>query len=352
MNVSSTLPLPESLTPPVQQLSMGVGYDSNSTVQRADMYLAQDTLEHMAATAPASGDPMWIADYGCGPGGSSQQLTRQLASCVRKRQPHRHLVICRNDRPENDWNNCSRHSGNGSHERVTEMFAPGSFDKKIFPNESICLGTCFAALHWLPYPPLISVDNHITAEAADGINYSISAGAFQQHFLAFLTAREAELEAGGSLALSIVASDPDDSTVHGPFDVLGMSARKMVEGGLIPQRALRDFHLPIHRPTPNEVTALFEDGNFGRLRIEFLQVTHPPCPHWVAFENHGDSERYAKDYTGFVQGFSETSISTGLLAGNMSLTRAFYDIVEDLSRQDPAAYALKQTRINMLLRKR
>lgn len=336
-------------------------YDDNSSVQRSDIasslayqeQIVRDMKLHSATT------PLVLADFGCGTGGSSNQLMRSITSAIQQEMPERSLMIFRNDLQENDFNSVASQLVPMASQGVCEFLAPGTFYEQVFPANSLHFGTCFAAVHWMQRVPQVCLPEHLTPEIVHDDRWQAFSAEWQRGWNSFLQARSTELAPGGQMLTSIIARTTADETVHGPFDVVQVAAESMVQDGHVNAADLERFLLPIHRPTLEETLAPFAGGeqDYHGLTVQICDETEPECPFWAALERDHNVADYATKYTGFIRGFSESSVRSGLFEAQLTrnpssqLLDCLYERVRQLNEQQPERFRLTRTRILLLLQK-
>lgn len=337
-------------------------YDQNSRPQLSDVVYSRRFLGEMVQRIVVPEDePVVVADFGCGHGGSSGQLMQFATSRLRQRDPQRPVMVFRNDLPSSDFSSLAVDSVSVPEHGTCEFLAPGSFYSRIFPANFIHLATCFAALHWMQRVPQVVVSKHLTHEAGYQAARHAFASEWQKGWRDFLAARFVELRPGGSMLLSIVGRFEQDS-VHGPFELLQRAAASLVEDGHPRPQHLERFLLPIYRPTESEVAQPFATSErFRALEVELCDVTEPECPFFAQLSASGDVATYARGYSSFIRAFSESAIRYGLFEfqqGQVSavpLLDCFYERVRRLiiaePEPEPERFAMKRTRIVVVLRK-
>lgn len=336
-------------------------YNAHCEPQNSDIVQSQELLLELAAGCPRPvfGQPFGLADFGCGQGRTSCQVFEAVIELLRQFHSDTTINVFRNDLATNDFNSLARHVVARCVSGVFEFMAPGSFHQQVLPDDSLHLGTCYAALHWLRELPDTRVVEHLTHEVNHDTYGPVYSAAWQRGWRSFLRSRSVELADGGQLLVSFVARSVDDFRVHAPFELLQLAAQSMVDDGYLAAAHLEQFQIPIHRPTRDEVLAPFGPSGmdeFSDLRVVEIDVAQPECPLAAGLWQRQKLDEYACRYSGFIRAFSEPSIRAGLFSDecaerSQSLLDCLYERVRRLILAAPERFVLSRTQITLALQK-
>lgn len=294
-----------------------VEQDTTIRPQAADaQYLARiierevtaSLLHSVVQQTVVSGRPLVAIDRGCGTGRNSSVLLGAFARAVRT-QCQAPIMTIFNE----------RFPGQLSGLAETQVAAPtvaaeyramvcGSFLDQLLPNNSVLLVTSNAALHWLDL-------------SRDGGGQGAEAWATlaAQQWQRFLRNATAELLPGGRLVVSLVAASPLGHE-HVPLRLLRRAIWETV-GELIEADEI-ERAVPIYLRSHAELVWPFECSD--ELLLRRCRIEEQQCPYYGAFLQHGDVGRYANELTGFIRGFSESTLSRWLAERFGKETAALY----------------------------
>jgi S-adenosylmethionine-dependent carboxyl methyltransferase len=333
-------------------------YDLHSEYQRR-IIEGGDALIRAAAEEidlDACGGTFTMADYGAGTGATSVHAVRTALGAVRDRDPDLPFLAIHNDVPSNDFtqvfaNIAGREGYLGvPGGPVYATAAAGSFFTQVVPDASVNLGTCSNASHWFQEQRPQAIDAGMyfceaTGEARD----ALAAGAAAD-WLAFLSARSAELAPGGLFLVQGIGtvSAPDGSERASASRLLAAmwrAADELAGEGLLDRGVLETYVFPVYCRSPKEVAAPAAEGGAlaDRLDLVSVVVDEVPDPYWEAYERDGDPAAYAEVYTQFVRAFAESTLSSNLFEpGAVSiaageLSDRYFAALEASIAADPAA---------------
>jgi len=179
-------------------------------------------LEMRKATGKANSTPFGIADFGTADGGTSIPLMRSIVAAVRAVEPSCPIVVHYEDQSQNDWQslfklvhgdmpNGPRTYMDGSIGNVYVLASGTSFYQQCFAPESIDLGFCATAMHWLTSVPGSIPDALHSACSNDRATLAAFAEQAATDWQAILKLRAAELKTGGQLVVANFAIDDEGS---------------------------------------------------------------------------------------------------------------------------------------------
>ncbi|KAK7258381.1 hypothetical protein RIF29_23955 [Crotalaria pallida] len=157
---------------------------------------------------------------------------------------------------------------------------PGTFYKRLFPNNSIHLFHSYYSVHWLSQPPKeltsgaepLNKENIFVTSTIPPATKEAYLKQFQQDFKLFLRTRSEELVSGGAMFLTFVGRE-DISEIRTVMGLIGMALNDMVLENVIEEVLLESFNMPIYHPTAEEAKAIIEEeGSFTIQRLEAITV--------------------------------------------------------------------------------
>src|SRR5262245_11620126 len=202
-------------------MKAGGYYDAHSEYQRRVIEggneLIEETVAGLGLESPDGA--VTVVDYGAGTGATSAGAMETALSAIRGRDPTRALEAIHNDVPGNDFTGLFENvAGEGGYLRsvdgpVYSLAAAGSFFGQVVPDGTVRLGIGINASHRLR--------EQAKVEIPDGMYFSEAAGEAREgiadqaagDWLAFLTARAAELAPGGRMLVQGIGSSDDGKRV-------------------------------------------------------------------------------------------------------------------------------------------
>ncbi|KAE9593344.1 hypothetical protein Lal_00028792 [Lupinus albus] len=283
-------------TEQVFHMNAGVGdtsYANNSSHQRNGALKGKPILEEIVKKLYCTILPkcLKVADLGCASGPNALMIVNDIISIVQstsfnlnRRPPCFQFYI--NDLPSNDFNTIftslaqfyetlEEENGPGFGPCFINA-TPGTFYKRLFPDNSIHFFHSSYSVHWLSQPPkeltngaeALNKDNIYVTSTTPPATHKAYLRQFQHDFKLFLKSRSRELVPGGAMFLIFVGREntPEITSVIG---LLGMSLNDMVLENLIEEAKLESFNMPVYNPTAEEAKAVIEEeGSFTIQRLE------------------------------------------------------------------------------------
>jgi hypothetical protein len=304
-------------------------YDAHSEYQRrvveAGSSLVAECVGRLALPEPP--DALVIADLGAGTGRNSLAALGEAVAAARARRADLPVVCVHADLPTNDWNALfsSLASSPESYLRaagppVLPMAAARSFFEPVVPRGLAHLQVSFSAAHWLRTAPTVPIPGGFYFCEATGPARAAIAAQAAADWEAFLRARAADLASGGQLLVQCVgtaveADGTERVTARELLAAMTDVARGMARDGALSTGAVDAYVFPVYARTAAEARAPVEPGgalhdDFVAVDVSTAPVANPYLERWRA---DGDAERYARDYAGFVRGFTESALRLGLL---------------------------------------
>ena len=288
--------------------------------------------------------PVTIADLGAAGGRNELAPMRTAVDGLRGTGFSAPIVIVHTDIPTNDFTTLFEtieHDPNTylAPPNVYAYAAGRSFYERVFPAGSLTLAWTAIAVHWLSRVPA-PIPDHIYSESATGAVRD----AFEQQaaadWEAFVTARAAELKAGGQLVVvGGAAADDGSSGAARLMESVNDALRAEVASGVLTDDEYRAMNVPTWNRTLAEFVAPFAPSGLATaaglelLEQEFVAV---PDAYLAAYRDDGDAARFADAVGGFVRAFTEPSLF-GDLDRPPDERRAIADRVYERVRTEVAA---------------
>ncbi|MED6164401.1 hypothetical protein PIB30_089662 [Stylosanthes scabra] len=151
---------------------------------------------------------------------------------------------------------------------------PGTFYKRLFPDDSLHLVHSSYSLHWLSQAPkeLVNKENIYLTSTSPPAMKKAYLEQFQQDFKEFLKLRSQELVSKGGMVLTLFRREQTRDT-RTRWRLYGITLNEMVLENLIEDKKLEYFNLPLYDPTTEEVKEVIEEeGSFSLQRLESVIV--------------------------------------------------------------------------------
>ena len=314
----------------------GGAYNRNSSLQSAYVGSALDFLTSCAERVPLDnyGAPLVIADYGSSQGRNSMAPIAAAIQVLRGRIGHaRPIAVVHNDQPKNDFTSLFEvvETDPASYLQGDPLVFPSvvgrSFYGSVLPPDSVTLGWCSNAAHWL---------SHVPPAPPDSLSWQFTASpeiraAFERQstedWHAFLSHRGAELRPGGRLVVMLAAT-PDDGDLG--WNAVGQHSdaelETLIQRGVVTEEDRARMVNPVALRSRAELTAPFgPSGVFAGLEIEHLDIGPAPDPFWAAYQRSGDALAFGKSWAAMLRVTSFPSLAS-VLAPEKRL--AFLDLLE------------------------
>jgi cyclopropane-fatty-acyl-phospholipid synthase len=357
-------------------MKSGGYYDDHSEYQRATAASGARLIAELVAAAPLpAGDRMFvIADYGSSTGRNSAASVRMAVDAVRARRAGQRVAVIHNDLPTNDWNelfaNVAAAPDGYAHAAgapVLPLASAVSFFDPAAPSASVHLGISFSAAHWLRTQPDLVLDAGFYFSEATGDLRAALAARAAADWLAFLSARAADLAPKGRLLVQMVGTDEtgaaDGSRVTARKLMLAMSevAKELVAEGKLDPALTDSYVLPVYARTPSEATAPLQ-GQDAPLRDLFAVIecrTDPVAnPYLEQWRADRDATAYGRSYSAFVRAFTESSLREHLFAagartgGGDALIDEYFERLSERFAADPERDAFEDWTLTVALARR
>lgn len=297
----------------------GAGYYSAATLGAKHVMdnaapLILDALERM--TPPDDGTPFVVTDMGCADGGTSLEMLGRVLGDVRARCPSRPIEMIYTDLPKNDFSQLFQavHGLTGlstfAHalHDVHVYASATSYHSQITPKGRVNLGHSATASHYIQEVPCAIPDHvHMTRSAGKVRDAYQAQGAAD--WRNFLNMREAELASGGRLALFNFGIDEEGRYLGNTGGVHMFDTFARLWADHVSPEEFECTNFPqVYREVAEFEAPVAEVG----LRLEHVETRVVRCPFAAAFEEHGDAERFAREYIPTLRSWSEPVFVAGL----------------------------------------
>jgi hypothetical protein len=326
-------------------------YDAHSLAQRSAGALGIPLLERAVEGLPGPDElttPLVMADLGAA-GGRNELAPINLAIERLRARGVGPISVVHTDIPSNDFTTlfANLRDNAETYLRAPDVyaFAAGrSFFEQIFPPDSVTLGWCAIAVHWLSSVPM-PIDGHVYCSFATGPSRDAFATQSAADWSAFLAARAAELRPRGQIVVvGGAARDDGSSGAEALMGALDTAIRGAVERRLVSPEEYAAMTIPTWNRTLSEFEAPFAGDGVGRevgLALLEHSLAELPDQYLPAFHETSDAEAYARSTTAFLRAFTEPSIFGTLersVEERAEIADAVYEGVRLTLEADPDAF--------------
>lgn len=353
----------------------GAGYYSKATTG-AKHVIDQATpliLDAVAAMDPTDdGSVFTMADMGCADGGTSIGMVAKVLADIRRRVPSRPIQMVYTDLPRNDFAQVFQNVHGltdleGYTDKISDLYvfaSATSFHKAIFPPGTLNLGFSATASHYISEKPGV-ISNHVHMVGAEGAERAAFEEQGAKDWEVMLTNRARELAPGGRLALFNFGIDEEGRYLGGTggvdmFDTFSEVWAELADRGAISREEFVNTNFPQCYRNVEQFTAPLKDPanpvHQAGLRLEHVETRVVRCPYARDFAEHGDADRFARDYIPTLRSWSESTFMAGLsesrpLAERQAIIDRYYAAYEDRVRQAPAGHAMDYVHIYLICAK-
>lgn len=353
----------------------GAGYYSKATTG-ARHVIDQATplvLDAVAAMDPADdGSVFTMADMGCADGGTSIGMVAKVLAEIRRRVPSRPIRMVYTDLPLNDFAQVFQNVHGltdleGYTDQISDLYvfaSATSFHKSIFPPGTLNLGFSATASHYISAKPGV-ISNHVHMVGAEGAERAAYEAQGARDWEVMLTNRARELAPGGRLCLFNFGIDEQGRYLGGTggvdmFDTFSEVWAELAEQGVITPEEFVDTNFPQCYRNVEQFTAPLEDSanpvHRAGLRLEHVESRVVRCPYARDFAEHGDADRFAREYIPTLRSWSESTFMAGLsesrpLVERQAIIDRYYDAYEDRVRRAPQGHGMDYVHIYLICAK-
>lgn len=332
-------------------MSVGGYYDLNSSTQGAAADHGIGLLTEAVNGLPATTAEITVADLGCAQGRNSLGPLRAAVVALRAGRSTPIRVV-HTDLPGNDWTtlfDTVEHDPRSYLVGTDDVFPSAvgrSFYGRLFPGDTVALGWCSSALHWLSRSPGPIADHFFVQSSTDPNARSAYRARSAADLSSFLEHRAAELIVGGSVVVvDVLMGDDGRMGSENLFDCLESALRAARDRAAITPAEYAAIAYPTWFRSLAEWRAPFLSGftaSGGQvLALDALSPASLADP----FRAGIASPTYGPRQAGFLAGFLRPSFATGLAGRTDAQARELLDeIFADaarritaLARTDPGA---------------
>ncbi|MEM7563313.1 MAG: SAM-dependent methyltransferase [Pseudomonadota bacterium] len=269
-----------------------------------------------------------FSDMGTADAGTSLDMIGKVVEAVRARAPHCALSIVYSDQPRNDFNALITNvhglgpfdSYLGNHSDVYPFASGTTFYKQILPSNRLDVGFSATAMHWLS-AKVCNISNHVQAVGAEGEELIAFKQQAYKDWRQILLHRASELKPGGKLILINFARDEQGRYLGNTgginmFDTFNQIWLDFVNQGRITREEYTNMTLPQYYNTVEEFSAPLLDESDpvyqAGLRLDHIDTRIVKCPFAESFEQHGDAEKFAREYIPTIRSWNESIFYNGL----------------------------------------
>ena len=354
----------------------GAGYYSKATTGAKDVIdnatpMILDAIERM--DFPDDGRIITMADMGCADGGTSIGMVREALTAIRAKWPSCPIQMVYTDLPRNDFSQVFRiiHGQTEIQSYYAEIdnlfvFASAtSFHKNIFPPRTLHLGFSATASHYISEIP-VDISDHVHMVGASGAERQAFEDQGARDWESFLLNRSAELAPGGHLTLFNFGIDEEGRYLGhtggvSMFETFNEVWRDFRDSGTITPEEYAKTNFPQCYRTVEQFTApLTDEANpvhRSGLRLVHAETRVVRCPYERDFtDNHGDAEKFAREYIPTLRSWSEMTFASGLSTDRsvderVSILDDYFGAYEARVREAPNGHAMDYVHIYLVLRK-
>ena len=321
-----------------------VDYDRNSSAQQSIIAGQEAEIRRLVERLGPIEPELRIVDYGCGPGTSAITAVQPAIAAYRAKVPSGPMVVCHADQPGNDWNALFKLIWGPTGYQVgvegirTEAAVGSFYDRLLTPN-SVDLGTCFAASHWLSHAIRVYSPGALWFADLEGDARRRLAELARNDWTRFLSLRANELRHPVRFGLVRDRAQGRDQ-----------------------QEAARAFVFSLWFLTADEARQPLQDDELlsRAFEIETITVTLAPHNSSDSFADLiADPVAYGDAYTGYTRAFADSTLRDQLfrpssrdLAHENEIAQEFYDRFNDLYRTRLSKFAFELWHLKVVLRKR
>ena len=144
------------------------------------------------------------------------------------------------------------------------------------------------------------------------------------------------------------------------FDTYNSLWQTLANEGVITQEEYASTNFPQVYRTTEQFTAPLRDPSSAAfktgLRLEHVGSLHTVCPYAAAFAQHGNADRFAREFIPNLRSWSEATFAAGLsptrsAREKIDILDNFYDRYEQLVASAPEGHAMDYIHIVLVCRK-
>jgi hypothetical protein len=356
----------------------GVGFYTDKTRGCFDVIMnSSDLVLAVIEKANISADkPFTIVDFGTADGGTSLPMLGKAVSAIKGKCADAQIHVIYEDQVTNDWASVFNYvhgnipGGPSSYylenQGVFVTACATSFFQQCVPNNSVDLGYCATAMHWLSSPPpnMKSALHHRMATKEETVEWEKQAA---KDWETIITHRAKELAPGGTLVLVNFCTDKNgyflgnSGLKYSMHDQFLQSWKSMVADGKITQSEFEATNFPNYYRNEEETLAPFKNPESAvskaGLKLVSAETRITPCPYranWLA--NKGDAKAHAKNFIPTTRTWSNATFYAGLdekrpEAERRALVDEMYQRYEDKVAEEPEGHGMDYVHMYLVVRK-
>lgn len=316
-------------------------YNSNSSYQMVTMEgsvpFIREAIDVLGILS--SSNLIVIADYGSAHGLNSMYAMRKIieyARATKKIDDTNQVLVAHNDLPTNNWTPLFEllNQNNAYH----GVAIGRSFYKSCLPPNSLSIGYCSSALHFLSRKPC-NIVNHCISEFAENDELATFQHQARSDLAQFLEHRSRELHTGGVLILNLWSVDEQGSSgTENSLHLLYKCAQSL---SLMTRQELLEYSLPVYIRSFAECVdlELFDRYSLKLIKSAFQKVQTPFFTNYL--EGRMTLDEFARGLTQVMRGWTESSLRQALEVTGRSeediknVLTHFWALYEQLVKQSP-----------------
>lgn len=330
------------------------------------------------AQAPLRAGAFNVADFGTADGGTSLGLLTQVVEAVRKREAGKEVVLRYEDQLVNEWKSVFNHAvGNirvkDAHGKTIPcpydlggVFVEGcgvGFHAQCYPSNSIDLGVCFTAMHWLSHGPGSLRGQPTMHSSRTNPRPAAEKAQAAKDWESVLRARHAELTVGGRLVIVNFCTSKDGyflgQTDKGAsmWDTFQGAMDKLKADGLISEEERLGVSFPNYYRTSEEHIAGVEAVQGLKLISCEEKVVRCPYRELHAAGKSGKTDaEYGKWYVPTTRTWSNSTFRSAFRADRPEaekdeLVSKFWANCEAIASADPSKHGMDYAHCYIVIEK-
>ncbi|MFT7675652.1 MAG: hypothetical protein ACI845_004079 [Gammaproteobacteria bacterium] len=302
-----------------------------------------------------------MSDMGCADAGTSLTMVSAAIDQVHTINPECAFNVVYTDQPRNDFNALIMNIyGLGPFEtyldgrgNIFPVVSGTSFYRQIVSEGSLDIGFSATAMHWLSQKPC-DISDHVQAVGASGSELEQFKNQAKSDWQQILLHRARELKPGGKLILINFGRDEQGRYLGNTgginmFDTFNNNWLKFVKEGRISDDEYKRMTLPQYYNSVEEFSAPLTDKDNpvyqAGLRLDSIETRVVECPFARSHEDHGDAQKFAKEYIPTIRSWNESIFFNGLSTDRPEQERReviedYYQTYQDLVAENPEGHGM------------
>jgi len=327
--------------------------------------------EPTVSGAGESGSHWCFSDMGCADGGTSLDLWRSVVAHLREKSDTDIQVVYA-DQARNDFNALVQITHGltdfktylDEFDNLRLLHSGASFYTPILPAKSLHLGFSATAMHWLSAKPC-DISGHVHMVGASGSELAQFTEQAQKDWNTILLHRAREMKAGGKLVFANFCRDEEGRYLGATdginmFNTFNAIWQQFVDDGVIDGSEYQAMTLPQYYNTPEEFARPFDDaGSPARkagLVLDSIETRVVACPFAQSFKQHGDAQKFAKEYIPTIRTWNESIYLAGLsskrpIEERREIIENYYGTYQSMVAENPDGHAMDYVHAYMTIGK-